>query len=431
MGTTTDCESIISGDEKTIRTCHPVLPHDISELQNEFNDVFASSWITNFAKYSERLESRFGELLKVKHALTVANATTGLHMLLSILPKDSEVIVPSYTFPATVNSIVHAHLKPVFADVERSTCHISLKEVREKITPNTSAILAANTFGSPCQIEELEGVARKHQIKLFFDSATAIGAQYRGRPLGAFGDAEVFSLSATKIVTAGEGGFITTQSDELAEELRCKRNYGCSKGAKDCLYVGFNGKMSEFNAIIALWSLRNLEHEIAWRKKIAAIYYERLQTIPGIYFQKILAGGETNFCAFAIEIDVDEFGYDGAAVQERLKREGIETLRYFCPPMHKAKAYRDYNHIRLEQSEALSQRNLCLPMHAHLTVEQAYTVCDAIEMIHNDARQIMQKRVAVGNRQPATNKKKQSNFVTKAPQGLAEMPFAPSEFSVR
>jgi dTDP-4-amino-4,6-dideoxygalactose transaminase len=389
MGTTADCESISLGNNEPIRTCHPFLPQDVAELQNELNDVFKSSWITNFAKYSERLEHQLVELLKVKHVLTVANATTGLQMLLSILPKGSEVIVPSYTFPATVNAVVHAHLKPMFVDVERSTCHISVKEVREKITRNTSAILAANTFGSPCRIAELEAIAEQHNLKLFFDSATAIGAVYHGRPLGAFGDAEVFSLSATKIVTAGEGGFITTQSDELARELRCKSNYGYDKNEQDCLYVGCNGKMSEFNAIIALWSLRNLERELSWRQKIATIYYERLQSVPGIKFQKILAEGKTNFCAFAVEIDPDEFGLEAATVQEILKRQGIDTLRYFFPPMHKTKAYHEFNKIHLEHTEALSQRNLCLPMHARLTVEQAHTVCDALKSIQVRGRKAL------------------------------------------
>ena len=395
METATDCDSTVLGDEKTIRTCHPVLPHDISELQNEFNDVFKSSWVTNFAKYTEQLENRLRDVLKAKHVLSVANASTGLHMLLSTLRANSEVIVPSYTFPATVNAVVHARLKPRFVDIERSTCHISTNDIQEKINPNTSAILAVNTFGSPCQIEELEALAKQHHLKLFFDSAAALGAKYRGHPLGSLGDAEVFSLSGTKVVTAGEGGIITTQHDNLADELRCKSNYGYSKCEQDCLYVGFNGKMSEFSAIIALWSLRNLEHEIAWRQKIAAFYYDRLKTTPGIHFQKILDGCETNFCAFAIEVDASEFGLDAAAVQNRLKREGIDTLRYFCPPMHKTKAYKKFNHLRLEQSETLSHRNLCLPMHAHLTVEQAHSVCLALDRIHSNAEEIMQKRAGV------------------------------------
>lgn len=386
METATDCASIILGGEKTIRTCHPVLPRDISELQNEFNNVFKSSWVTNFAPYTEKLESRLREVLKVKHVLTVANASTGLHMLLSTLRVNSEVIVPSYTFPSTVNAVAHAHLKPRFVDIEKSTCNLNLKDVQEKITPNTSAILAVNAFGSPCQIEELEALAKRYQIKLFFDSAAAIGAKYRSRPLGSFGDAEVFSLSGTKIVTAGEGGVITTNDDNLAEELKCKSNYGYSKCEQDCLYIGFNGKMSEFSAIIALWSLHNLEHELVWRQKIAAIYYSRLQTLPGLHFQKILDGCETNFCAFAIEVDDGEFGIDATTAQVYLKRQGIDTLRYFCPPMHKTKAYEEFNHLRLEQSENLSQRNLCLPMHAHLTVEQAHNVCSALTRIHTHAQ---------------------------------------------
>jgi len=410
MGTATACESIISENTSTIRTCHPVLPHDITELQNEFNDVFQSSWITNFAKYTEQFENRFKNVLKVKHALTVANASTGLNMVLSTLRTNSEVIVPSYTFPSTVNAIVHAHLKPRFVDVERSTCNICLKDVQEKITPNTSAILAVNAFGNPCQIKELETIAARHQIKLFFDSAAAIGAKYHGRPLGSFGDAEVFSLSGTKVVTAGEGGVITTNDDDLAEELRCKSNYGYSKRENDCLYIGFNGKMSEFSAIMALWSLRNLEHEMAWRQKIAAIYYNRLQKMPAIHFQKILDGSETNFCAFAIEIDPQEFGLDAVAVRERLKQESIDTLRYFCPPMHKTKAYQKFNCLRLEQSETLSQRNLCLPMHAHLTVEQAYAVCDALERIHTEARKVVQKHAVLSAKRHAKNGTEQNKF---------------------
>lgn len=386
METATDCDSIVLGGEKTIRTCHPVLPRDISELQIEFNDVFKSSWVTNFAPYTEKLENRFREVLKVRHVLTIANASTGLHMLLSTLRVNSEVIVPSYTFPATANAVVHAHLKPRFVDIEKSTCNLSLKDVQEKITPNTSAILAVNAFGSPCQIKELEVLAKQHHLKLFFDSAAALGAKYRGHPLGSFGNAEVFSLSGTKVVTAGEGGIITTNDDVLAEELRCKSNYGYSKCEQDCLHIGFNGKMSEFSAIIALWSLRNLEHELTWRKKIAAIYYSRLQTFPGLHFQKILDRCETNFCAFAIEVDAAKFGIDAATAQDYLKREGIDTLRYFCPPMHKTKAYEEFNHLRLEQSETLSQRNLCLPMHAHLTLDQAYNVCSALTRIHTHAR---------------------------------------------
>jgi dTDP-4-amino-4,6-dideoxygalactose transaminase len=128
-----------------------------------------------------------------------------------------------------------------------------LQDVKLKINRNaTSAILAVNVFGNPCQIKELEDIAKTYRVRLFFDSAAAMGAKYHGRFLGSFGDAEVFSLSGTKVVTAGEGGIITTNDDNLAKELDCKRNYGYNKFEKDCLYIGFNGKLSELNVSIAL-----------------------------------------------------------------------------------------------------------------------------------------------------------------------------------
>jgi dTDP-4-amino-4,6-dideoxygalactose transaminase len=129
-----------------------------------------------------------------------------------------------------------------------------------------------------------------------------------------------------------------------------------------------------------------MEHNITWRRKIAEIYYDRLKKFPGFHFQKIPDGCETNFCTFALEIDSQEFGLDASVLQECLKEEGIEALRYFCPPMHKTRAYKEFNHLRMEQSEILSQRNLCLPIHAHLTIEQAHIVCDAIERICDYAK---------------------------------------------
>jgi len=413
-----DKPAILGGDRlvfQKIRACCTILPHDISVLQNEFNDLFNSGMITCFAKFMKKLEQQLCDVLTVKHALAVSSGSAGLDMLLLTLPKHSEVIVQSYTFPATVHAIAHAHLKPIFIDVERETCNLCLQDVKATITKNTSAILAVNVFGSPCRIEELEAIAKEHQLKLFFDSAAAIGAKYKGRCVGPFGHAEVFSLSGTKVVTAGEGGVITTNDDKLAQELECIRNYGYSKREKDCLYAGFNGKMSELSAIIALWSLGNLEYDLACRKKIAEIYYQGLQDISGIHFQQILTDCETNYCTFAVEIDAPAFGLDACTVLECLKEEGIETLRYFCPPMHKTRAYKEFNHLRLEQSEALSRRNLCLPMHAQLTVEQARAVCLALARIQAHAGAILQKRLELSAKEPIKQTKKLSHLPPAAP----------------
>ncbi|MCG3118521.1 MAG: UDP-4-amino-4-deoxy-L-arabinose--oxoglutarate aminotransferase [bacterium] len=388
---------VLGGDRivsESIKSCYPLIPDDVlsSGLQDVLNDILKSGMLSNFAKYTRKLESRFCEIFGVKHALTVANGTTGLEILLSTLPRDTEVLVPSYTFPSTVHAIALAHLRPKFVDIDRATCNISLQEVKLKISKNTSAILAVNAFGNPCHLKELEEIAQTYKVRLFFDSAAAIGSKYRGRFLGSFGDAEIFSLSGTKVVTAGEGGVIATNDDDLAKELDCKRNYGYNKVEKDCLFVGFNGKLSELNAVIALWSLRDLERNLTARREIAAHYHDHLKNIPGMQFQQILDECETNFCSFAVSIDPTAFGLDAVALQDCLKAEGVETLRYFCPPMHKTRAYKEFNHLRLEESEILSQRNLCLPMHSHLTLEQAGQVCQALARIQQYAGEINQRR---------------------------------------
>jgi len=385
---------------ENIRCCYPLVPNDIfsSGLQSALNDVLKSGMLSNFSKYSRNLENQLRDLLGVKHVLTVANGTTGLEILLSTLPRDSEVLVPSYTFSSTVHAIIIGRLKPKFVDIDKETCNISLQEVKSKITKSTSAILAVNVFGNPCQIHELEEIAQKHQLKLFFDSAAAIGSKYKGRLLGSFGHAEVFSLSSTKVVNAGEGGFIATNDDQLAKELDCRRNYGYSKVDKDCLHVGFNGKLSELNAIFAIWSLRNMERSISWRKKVAAIYHEQLRNIAGIHFQKTLEECDPNFCNFPLAIDSKEFGLNASVVHECLKQEGVETLRYFCPPMHLTKAYKEYNHHNLEQSEILSRQNLCLPIHSHLSIEQAQQICFVIARIHRHTEEVLHHYRALGDK---------------------------------
>jgi dTDP-4-amino-4,6-dideoxygalactose transaminase len=374
-------ESNHNGKALPIRTCFSFTPN-IDEIKNQLDDIHESGFLTNFGKYNRLLENQIADFLNVKFALTVPNATTGLQILLSTLSKGSEVLVPSFTFPPTVHAIIHAGLIPVFVDVDRREYNICAKDAISKITKLTSAILAVNVFGNPCSINELEKIAHNHNIKLFFDSAAALGSKYFGQYVGTFGAAEVFSLSATKIVTSGEGGIITTNDKELADKIKCLRNYGFSHDKNDCLYAGFNGKLSELNAILALRSLQAIEHLIGYRKDLAQVYYDKLKSINGIQFQNVLEGCEINYSFFAIEIESEQFGINAPTLQEYLKLFGIETIRYFCPPMHKTKAYEKFNHLKLKNSEDVSQNILCLPMHSNLSYTQVSTICSVVRQIH-------------------------------------------------
>jgi dTDP-4-amino-4,6-dideoxygalactose transaminase len=383
------------GAFQKIRTCFSFTP-EIDEVKDQLGDVFKSGLLTNFGKYNCLLEKRLAEFFNVEFAFTVPNASTGFEIILSTLPKDSEVIVPSFTFPATVHTIVHAGLRPIFADIDPKTYNICTQDTVAKITKKTSAILAVHIFGNPCSVDALERIAQKHKIKLFFDSASAFGSMFRDRRIGGCGDAEVFSLSGPKIVTAGEGGIITTNDEKLADRIKCLRNYGISHDKNDCLYIGFNGKLNELSAILALASLKTLEGQIVYRNELAAIYRRELKLIDGIQFQTVLEGCEFNYSFFAIEVDENAFGISASTLKERLKAVGIEAIRYFSPPVHKTTAYKDFNNLKLENTEKLSQNILCLPMHSKLDVKQVQRVCDAIKGIHRTAhartkRQPMEK----------------------------------------
>ena len=387
------------GALQKIRTCFSFTPN-IDEVKDQIEDVFESGLLTNFSKYNRLLENYLADYLNVEFVFTVPNASTGFQILLSTLPKDSEVIVPSFTFPATVHAIVHAGLKPVFVDIDRKTYNLCLQDTVAKINENTSAILAVHVFGNPCAIDQLEQIARESKIKLFFDSASALGSKFRDRRIGPFGDAEVFSLSGPKIVTAGEGGIITTNDKELAEKIICYRNYGFSPDKSDCLYVGFNGKLDELSAILALVSIKTLDEQIAYRKELAETYRRELESIDGIQFQTVLEGCEFNYSFFAIEIDPEKFGLGASALKDRLTAVGIEAIRYFTPPVHKMTAYKEFNDLRLENTERLCQNILCLPIHSRLDVAQIQRVCGAIKSIHKAANRVKKSAKTLHKKHP-------------------------------
>ncbi|NIR49686.1 DegT/DnrJ/EryC1/StrS family aminotransferase [candidate division KSB1 bacterium] len=390
------------GQNGKIRLCYPITPSDVTHLKEQLNQVFESGFLSNFGQFNDHLEKRIRELLQVGFAFTVPNATTGLQIVLSTLPKGYEVVVPSFAFPSTVHAIIHAGLKPVFVDIDPSTYNISIKDTIKKITNKTSAILAANNFGTPCPMTELENIARNRDLTLFFDSATALGSKYRGVFLGAFGDAEIFSFSGTKIVSAGEGGIITTNNRELAEKIKCYRNYGYSSDKTDCLYTGFNGKLDELSAVFALWSLRHMESQIAYRKKLAEVYRLELATIEGLKFQNIDQERKSNYCLFPIEIDSKEFGVDASTLIDGLKANGIEAVRNFFPPVHKTTAYKEHNQLKLDKTEALSQRIVCLPLHSKLSIEDVYRVCRIIKKLRRLTFRINQQ-FSTGRKETADN----------------------------
>src|SRR2546423_1153323 len=233
----------------------------------------------NVREYEEEVAEHLG----VRHAVAVSSCTSGL-MLVYRSMSAGEIIVPSFTFMATVSAVIWAGHRPVFADVQLSTMNLDPDVLEAAMTPQTRAIVAVHNFGNPADIGRLEDVADRHHLKLLFDSAHGFGASYEGRAVGGQGGAQVFSTSPTKLVISGEGGIVATNDRDLADFVRVGREYGMS-GGYDSLFPGICARMPELSAIVGRRSLQGLAAAVARRNEVAADYRRRLGHLPGIGFQ--------------------------------------------------------------------------------------------------------------------------------------------------
>ena len=225
----------------------PTLPK-FDSLKEEVREILESGMLTNY-KHVREFESMLKAKLNVKNVVALSSCTSGLMLCMKAWGLTGEVILPSFTFSATGHAIKWNNLTPVFVEVDPITQTIDPAAVEAAITDKTSAILGVHLYGCPAKIKELEAIAKKHNLKLIFDAAHAMGSTYDGKAIGNFGDAEVFSCSPTKLLVTTEGGIVCTNDDELAKTLRYARNYG-DPGDYNCKLTGINARMTEFNAIV-------------------------------------------------------------------------------------------------------------------------------------------------------------------------------------
>jgi dTDP-4-amino-4,6-dideoxygalactose transaminase len=364
--------------EKQFPFCQPQLPI-LGDVLTQYQVAFREGMITN-AELVKHLEAAVVERLEVKYCVAVSSCTSGLMMVLRALGLTGEVIVPSFTFFATGHAALWNGLRPVFADCNPETWNVDPLDVERKITERTSAILVVHLYGNPCDVAALERLASRHHLKLIFDAAHGFGSRYRGRPVGRFGDAEVFSLSPTKLLVAGEGGLVTTNDATLARAIRGMRNYG-DLGTYDPNWLGMNARMSEFNAALALAGLPLVEAKVDRRNRIAELYTNLLAPLPGVLFQKVLPGDLSTYKDYSIHVTPETFGMTRDALAEALLAEKIETKKYFFPPLHKQKLYSFFHNPEREElvhTDYVTDGVLSLPIYESLpdaTVERvAYAI---------------------------------------------------------
>jgi dTDP-4-amino-4,6-dideoxygalactose transaminase len=367
----------------------PNLP-PFERLAVRLQRVFERKWLTNRGPEVLEFEREVARVAEVEHCVAVCNATVGLEIAIRALGMTGEVIVPSFTFAATAHALTWLGLTPVFCDLDPASHAIDPSAIEALITPRTSGILAVHLWGSACDVEALEAVARRRNLRLLFDAAHAFGCSHKGRAVGRFGDAEVFSFHATKFLNTFEGGAVVTNDEALALAVRRMTNFGFA-GVDHGVAVGTNGKMSEASAAMGLASLEMMDEVVAWNRRNYHQYLEELRGMRGIRTIPYDSAERSNFQYIVLEIHAGESGVERDVLLEVLHGENVFARRYFYPGVHRMEPYRtsDPNTgSRLPQTEALVKRVLVLPTGKAIGEQEISTICELIRYCLANGREI-------------------------------------------
>lgn len=364
----------------------PLLP-PLEEVTARLAPSYERGILTN-GPLTRALEARAAEYLGVRHALAIANCTSGLMLALQSLQPKESVVVPSFTFSASAHAIAWNGRVPRFVECEPDSCQVDVTDVERALASGgVGGILATHVFGAPCDQDQLALLAQQHGVPLVFDAAHAFGATHGGAPVGSIGDAQVFSLSPTKLVVAGEGGIVTTDRDDVAYAVEIGRDYG-NAGDYDTRFAGLNARMSELHAAMALASLDRVDEHLARRRALAARYRDGLRAVPGIDVQRIDDGDESTFKDFTILVDDAAFGLDRDALARALDADGIDTRPYFSPPVHHHQAYAELPPVELPVTDRTAARVLSLPMFGALSFDEVDRVVAVVAAVHEHADEI-------------------------------------------
>ncbi len=357
-----------------------------------------SGWITT-GPQAQHFEEEFKEYIGTKHAIAVNSCSAGLHLSLvaSGIKAGDEVITSPFTFCSTAHAIVHLSAIPTFADIEIDTRNMDPGEIRKKITSKTKAILVVHYAGHPCEMDEIEQIARDYNLKIIEDAAHAVASDYRGKKAGALGDIASFSFYATKNLTTGEGGMVTTNDGKLAEKVRLLSLHGINRDAwrryerggswyYEILYPGFKYNMSDIQAALGLHQLAKLERFQEIREKYVRRYNEAFAEMPEIDIPSARNHVRHAWHLYTILIKPERLTIDRAQFIELLHSNNIGTSVHFIP-LHLQPYYRDTFHFKqgdFPRAEYVYNRIISIPLYPKMTDEDVTDVIQAVKNVVND-----------------------------------------------
>ena len=324
------------------------------------------------------LQTELCEYMGVEYIDLFTNGHMAIELTLQAMNLQGEVITTPFTFASTTHAIVRNGLTPVFCDIDPITFTMDTEKLESLITDRTCAILPVHVYGNVCNIEEIERIAHKYELKVIYDACHTFGETYKGKGIGVFGDASCFSFHATKAFNSIEGGAVCFKDKKLGDILYELKNFGIH-GPEEVSAVGANAKMNEFCAAMGICNLRHLEAEIEKRQKVAERYRSHLDGVEGLQLNVVQADVKPNYAYFPVVFEEKIFGASRAEVFDSLAEHGIGARKYFYPLTNTFSAFHGkYNVLETPVALHISRRVLTLPMYAELALEDVDRICEII-----------------------------------------------------
>jgi len=369
---------------------------DIGQAEiDEVVNTLRSGWITTGPKTKE-FERCFAEYIGARHAIAVNSCTGGLHVALAAagVSPGGEVIMPTMTFCATANVVVHLGATPIIVDVEPDTLNIDTQRLEAAITPRTRAVIPVHLYGHPCDMDRISEIAKAHRLLVIEDAAHAVAAEWRGQRIGSFSPATAFSFYATKNLTTAEGGMITTEDDEYAGKMRILTLHGISRDAwkrysaegswyYEVTVPGFKYNLTDLQSALGLHQLARLEAMTQRRTELAARYRAGLCDLPEIELPIVRSSIRHAWHLYVIRLRLERLGINRAEFIERLKSEGIGTSVHFIP-LHRQPYYRDrfgFQPADFPVADAAYERLVSLPLYTLMTERDVDDVIEAVRRV--------------------------------------------------
>jgi len=348
----------------------------VEEYKKYIDEIWNRAWLTNNGPLVNDLELKLKQYLNLNHLLYLNNGTIALQIAIKALDLKGEIITTPFSYVATTSSIAWEGCTPVFVDIDAETFNINPALIEAAITPQTSAILATHVYGNPCDIDAIDKIAKKHNLKVIYDAAHCFGTKYKGKSVFEYGDVSTTSFHATKLFHTIEGGAVFTQDPEVLKKMAYMRNFG-HNGPEAFFGVGINGKNSEFHAAMGLCNLNYVDAIVEKRKKDSLYYDDKLKTLKAKR-PKIQEHADYNYSYYTIVFDSEKQLHDSI---ELLNSNWVYPRRYFYPSLN---SLNYVNAQEMKMSESACNRVLCLPLYYDLTNAEIDMICRLLLRVQNN-----------------------------------------------